>query len=209
VIVATTDSASDDELAAYCQEIGVECFRGSEFDVLDRFIGAIVHLDDGDVLVRVTGDCPFVDPEIIDRCIAQLMENDLDFVANRLPPPTPRTYPLGLDVEVCTVRALRQAALKTQVASDREHVMPYLYSDRGKFRVFVMQLEEDLSRFRWTVDTSHDFEAVERLHELVGPEPYSWEDVLAVAQLHPEIGLINSGVAQKSLEVVDDRWSNE
>ncbi len=136
VVVATTTDPSDDAVVEYCESHGVDHTRGSQFDVLDRYYQTARHLGAGTV-VRITADCPAIDPQLIDEAVGTLDGNvrehalmpqaQFDFVANRLPPPFHRTYPIGLDVEVCSFAALERAWEEGREAQHREHVMPYLY----------------------------------------------------------------------------------
>lgn len=205
-VVATTTEASDDGVALAAREAGVDVVRGSQFDVLDRFNDVFHELPDTDLVVRVTADCPFVDPAIIDLVVMNLINRNLDFSANRLPPPHSRTYPVGLDVEVCTADALRAAWNRAAEPHQREHVMPFLYENPKDFRIGIVDLEADLSSYRWTVDTPEDLEAARQIAELVGPEPFGWRQVLEVAQTHPKIGNINRNAKQKAVTQHDDRW---
>lgn len=205
VVVATTEEPGDDVVADLAARSGAAVHRGSSFDVLDRFHGAIAWCADDDVLVRVTADCPFIDPGLIDEAVRAREATGADFVANRLPPPYRRTTPVGLDVEVTTVGNLRRAWRRASSPHQREHVMPYLYETEG-LRVHVIDLDEDLSAMRWTVDTPADLAAVRALAGLLPAEPYTWRDVLEVARAHPEIGAINGVEVQKAVTVTDDRW---
>lgn len=208
VIVATTQEPEDDIVQAVAEHAGARVVRGSRYDVLDRFHTALTDYADDDVIVRVTADCPFVDPDVIDEVVLRLRSSGAVFVANRLPPPHPRTTPVGLDVEATTVGALRLAWREATDPHHREHVMPYLYETPG-IAVEVLQIDEDLSHLRWTVDTPDDLAAARALADLVGPEPFGWRDVLAVARAHPEIGAANAGHAQKDVHVIDERWRPE
>ncbi len=209
VIVATTSDPSDDELADFVRQCGAEVVRGDTFDVLARYALVLSANPDADVVVRVTADCPFIDPEIIDDAVSLLKRGEFDFVANRLPPPSLRTFPVGLDVEVCTAKALRGAVANATAPHHREHVMPYLYENGADFKIHVMNLDEDLSQYRWTVDTAVDLEVVRTLAALCPEEPYSWREVLRVAREHPEIGEQNSSVAHKVVTDVDARWQRK
>ena len=205
VLVATTTEPGDDVVAELAGRAGAEVHRGPLYDVLDRFHGALAPYAADDVVVRVPADCPFVDPGMIDDVVERLRATGADFVANRLPPPHPRTTPVGLDVEATTVGALREAHSRATLPHHREHVMPYLYETPG-LRVEVVDLDEDLSHLRWTVDTAEDLAAARAIADLVGPEPFGWRDVLAVARAHPEIGALNAGHAQMDVHATDDRW---
>ena len=205
LIIATTREVADDAIADACRHLGVACVRGDEFDVLDRYAEAIATVPDADVVVRVTADCPYVDPEVIDELVTTLSEQHLDFVANRLPPPYRRTYPIGLDVEVCTRAALETAWRDAAEPHHREHVMPYLYDEGAGFRIQVIDLPQDLSMHRWTVDTPEDLVVARRIAEVVGPEPFGWRKVLAVTLADPSIESANAGQVQKSVSDVDER----
>ncbi len=133
VIVATSDDPSDDPIELTCSREGYLCYRGSQFDVLDRFYQA-ASLADASVIVRITADCPLIDPGVIDRTVRAFFEQGADFAANRLPPPYKRTYPIGLDVEVCSFTALERAWNEAKLPHEREHVMPYLYDQPGRFK---------------------------------------------------------------------------
>jgi len=205
VVVATSTASADDELALFCTERGISVVRGSQNDVLSRFGDVLATFPDADTIVRVTADCPLVDPQIIDDVVDALREKDVDFAANRLPPPYRRTYPVGLDVEVARRAALEKAISEASTQRDREHVMPYLYAEPGRFRTTIIDLEDDLSRYRWTIDTPQDLEAVRRLWALLSPD-FTWQEAVRISNAHPEITELNADVTQKQLDVVDERW---
>jgi len=208
-IVATTTDPSDEPVAKFCQERAILLYRGSLYDVLDRFYQA-ASLYRADVIVRVTADCPLIDPAVIDRTVTELLETGADFSANRLPPPWKRTYPIGLDTEVCTFAALERAWREARLPHEREHVMPYLYSVPGRFAVRVVDAEQDFGHLRWTVDTPEDLEVVRRLFELLGGRRnFTWQEVLAVWQAHPELAEINAEVRHHKYDEVDERFTNE
>ncbi len=127
VWVATTTDPADDPLAEYCTARGYPCFRGSQFDVLDRFYQAALAAG-AEVVIRITADCPFIDPAVIDATYQAFQAAGADFAANRLPPPFQRTFPIGLDTEICTFAALERAWCETREPFHREHVMPYFYA---------------------------------------------------------------------------------
>ncbi len=205
IIVATTRDQGDDAIEQACHGLAVECVRGDTFDVLDRYVQAVATVEDADVVVRVTADCPFVDPEIVDSLVRTLRADQVDFIANRLPPPHERTYPVGLDVEVCTREALEEAGRRAEEPHQREHVMPYLYEHPGDFRIRVVDLPEDLAMHRWTVDTPEDLEVVRKIAEAVGPEPFSWRKVFDVTASDAGIEAMNAGQRQKLVTDVDER----
>ncbi|MGY1845033.1 cytidylyltransferase domain-containing protein [Modestobacter sp. SYSU DS0875] len=205
VVVATSDRPTDDVLAAHCREQGHPVSRGSLDDVLDRFLAA-AEAHRADHVVRVTGDCPLVDPEVVDRVVAVHLEEGRDFTANRLPPPHPRTWPLGLDVEVATIEALRSAWETGRERHHREHVMPYLYEEPGRFDVRVVDAEVPAGSVRWTVDTPEDLAAVRALVEVAGADlGTGWRELLATWQQHPELARLNAGIGQRTAGDVDER----
>ncbi|MDO9122321.1 MAG: glycosyltransferase family protein, partial [Anaerolineaceae bacterium] len=126
VVVATTIDPSDEPIIQMCQHEKIDFFRGSLPDVLDRYYQAATKYQ-AEIVVRLTGDCPLIDPQLIDQTIQALIDQQADFSCNRLPPPFNRTYPIGLDVEVCTMAALTFAWHVADEKHDREHVLPYLY----------------------------------------------------------------------------------
>lgn len=203
VIVATTTDPSDDPAAEWCAAHNIPCERGSLYDVLDRFYQA-ARTHHADVIVRITADCPLVDPVVIDRVVQAFYATRADFAANRLPPPWKRTYPIGLDVEVCSFAALERAWTEAKEPHQREHVMPYLYDTPGRFHVHVINADGDYGSLRWTVDTSEDLELIRKLYEFLGDRrDFTWQDVLAVWQTHPELERINQGVVHKKFDDVD------
>lgn len=206
VWVATTTDVSDDPLEPVCEELEIPLFRGAQFDVLDRFYQA-ARLAEADVVVRLTADCPLIDPGEIDRVVTAFLESGADFAANRLPPPFSRTTPIGLDTEVCSYAALDRAWREASEPFEREHVMPYLYDQPGRFHVLLADLEADYSGYRWTVDTPQDLELIQRIYaHFPSRDDFGWREVLALVQAHPELAEINQGVAHKELKDVDRRY---
>jgi spore coat polysaccharide biosynthesis protein SpsF len=205
VVVATTADVTDDLIAAYCQANHIDCYRGDVFDVLDRYYQA-ARAYHASVVVRVTADCPLIDPQLIDQAVKELMLRGLDFTANRLPPPFKRTYPIGLDVEAATMTALSEAWEKADQPHEREHVMPYLYSGPALYNTSVLNAEADYGSQRWTVDTPEDLEFMQRLTALLGCRmDFSWRDVLALVEAHPELSEINADVRHKFMNEIDER----
>lgn len=216
VMVATTIDPSDDPVEALCQERGYLCFRGSAQDVLDRYYQA-ARLGKAEVVVRLTADCPLIDPGVIDTVVdaffgernsGTFASEDLpwDFAANRLPPPWMRTYPIGLDVEVCSFQALERAWQEAKQTHQREHVMPYLYEQEGRFRVLVVDHDPDFGSLRWTVDTPEDLELVRLVYtHFQGRDDFTWTEVLHLFEQNPDLVQINAGVRPKSVREVDPR----
>jgi spore coat polysaccharide biosynthesis protein SpsF len=185
-------------------------------DVLDRYYRA-ARQTNAEVVVRLTADCPLIDPGLIDQVVtaffggiapAAKRQADLpwDFAANRLPPPWKRTFPIGLDVEVCTLQVLERAWREATQPHQREHVMPYLYEQEGRFRVLVVDHDPDYGSLRWTVDTSEDLELVQQVYaHFPGRDDFTWTEVLGLFEQHPELAQINSGVRPRSVQEVDTR----
>ena len=190
IVVATSTEPKDDRLAAHVERLGYRCFRGSENDVMARFVGA-ARAAGAEVVVRITADCPLMDPEIVDEVVAHLEREACDYCSNTVP----RSFPDGLDVEVFTRVALESAAEQTNSKYDREHVTPFL-RESGKFRTAFIQPEEDWSQLRWTVDEQADFDVISGIFEHFSPNThFGWREILALHQSHPEIFLANSGIA--------------
>lgn len=197
VVVATTVQNADQAIVRLCTERGWPCFRGSEEDVLDRYYqAAIAH--QADVVVRVTSDCPLIEPEVVDRVIGEFLDRQpgLDYAANTLPP---RTFPRGLDAEVIRCDALERAWREDRNPAWREHVTPYVYRNPERFSLYGVTNEADYSHMRWTVDTPEDLAFVRRIYDHFGHDLFSWREVLAVLKEHSEWMAINHHVQQKAI----------
>lgn len=206
VVVATTSDTSDDPVAQFCRAKGYDCFRGSLFDVLDRFYQT-ARVYAADVIVRITADCPLIDPLVIDQTVKAFFQHQVDFAANRLPPPWKRTFPIGLDTEVCSFAALERAWREAAQPHEREHVMPYLYEEEGRFKVHVIHAAQDYGDLRWTVDTPQDLSAMRALFALFqNNPPLSWLEVLPVWLQHPEVQSLNAGVQHHWFNDYDERF---
>ncbi|MDO9547005.1 MAG: glycosyltransferase family protein, partial [Pelolinea sp.] len=205
LVIATTSDDSDDPIALWCKENNINCFRGDVFDVLDRYYQAANEWQAG-VIVRLTADCPLIDPELIDMVIEAFFEQKVDFAANRLPPPYERTYPIGLDIEVVSFEALEKAWKRATLPFEREHVMPYLYSVKDRFKIHILDADENLGSRRWTVDTPEDIEFIRALFSNLNCQiNFSWKDVLHLLDENPDLERINADVAHKSYRDVDSR----
>jgi spore coat polysaccharide biosynthesis protein SpsF len=209
VVIATTIDPEDDAIFDYCRTHGFLVFRGNQFDVLDRYYQA-ARLYQAEVVVRITADCPLMDPAEIDHVVSEFERSGVDFAANRLPPPWKRTYPIGLDIEVCTFAALERAWHEAKQPFEREHVMPYLYDQAGRFKILVVDHDPDYGNFRWTVDTPEDLEAVRSIYAAFnGDDGFSWLEVADLYDRHSELKNINQSVAAKTLTMVDHRLENQ
>ncbi|MEM1125739.1 MAG: glycosyltransferase family protein [Bacteroidota bacterium] len=197
VVVATTVHPSDDPLVARCEQHGWPVFRGNETDVLDRYLQAAQRAE-ASWIVRITADCPMVDPALIDATIeATWADPALDYAATFWPV---RTFPRGLDVEVVRRAALERAGREATTPSQREHVTPYLYQHPHRFQLGGIRHPEDLSAHRWTVDTPDDLALAERIYRAFETDDFAWTDVLAVLERHPAWVSLNAHVAQKPVD---------
>lgn len=190
IVVATTDQPADDAVERFCQKEKIACVRGSEHDVLARYHLAIERFP-ADVVVRITADCPLIDPAIVDEAIAAY---EPDYVSNMLE----TTYPYGMAVEVFSAQALREAHREAKDPAEREHVTPFIYRHPERYRLRSLTMAPNLSHHRWTVDTPEDFELVSRLLKTLKPH-FTLQDVLAVLDDHPDWCAINAHVEQKAL----------
>lgn len=195
VVIATSTEAADDAIAEFCDVRSLLLFRGNELDVLDRYYQAS-RAHDADVVVRITADCPLIEPVILDRVVNAFQEAQPDYVSNTLV----RTYPRGLDVEVVSIAALERAWREASESYQRAHVMPYLYQNPKRFRCLNVADESDYSAFRWTVDSAVDLECVRAVYSRLGPDDtFGWRDVLALLEHEPALADLNRAVSQRSL----------
>lgn len=189
VAVATSTEVADDAIADFCAAHGLSCFRGSQNDVLDRFRGAAEAFE-ADVIVRLTADCPLIDPGIIDTVVAAFTPGETDYVSNVIE----RTYPDGLDTEVFSRDALERAWREAEWESEREHVTPYIWKHPEKFRLRHVRQAENLSALRWTVDEPGDLLFVRAVFGRLGPGCFVMDDVLRLLRAEPDLGRVNAGI---------------
>lgn len=185
IVLATSTDASDDELAQVVQAAGYRVHRGPLDDVLARFAGAAAA-SPARVLVRLTGDCPLIDPAIVDRVVQRVASGDCDYCTNG----DPATYPDGLDVEAFTHAALREAHEQARLPSEREHVTPWLRAHPERVRVASVRGAVDLSALRWTVDHADDLALVRALVDGLGAERALQADLfdfLRLVDARPEL----------------------
>lgn len=180
IVLATSDDPRNDPLARHVEALGYAVFRGSEHDVLDRYYHAAQEAK-ADVVVRITGDCPLIDPELVDAVIGKFADSDADYGSNIEPP----TYPDGLDVEVFSFKSL-DIAWRQAISQQREHVTT-LMRESAQFRRANLASNVDHSAERWTVDEADDFEVISRVFEHFHPRmDFGWLEILALGQEHPE-----------------------
>jgi spore coat polysaccharide biosynthesis protein SpsF len=188
---------ADDVVVIECGRLSVPVFRGSELDVLDRYYRT-AKKSQAEVVVRVTADCPLIEPEIVDQVVMEFLINQpLDFATNRL---LPRTFPRGQEIDVMSFGALERAWREDENPKWREHVTPYIYQHPEKFSIrAVTHSGVDYSSMRWTVDTSADLDFVRCVYEHFGHDRFSWYEVLTLLRQHHEWLEVNQQVVQKGL----------
>lgn len=192
VIVATTFKEEDKVIEELCQRIGVDCYRGSENDVLDRYYQAACKYQPENV-IRITADCPFIDPVIIDQLIQIHETNEYDYTSNTLV----ETYPDGLDTEIFKFSALVRAWEEADLASEREHVTPYI-KFKGQFKRYSLERSPSLADKRWTVDTEVDFEVATQVYNALynSKDIFLMEDVLKFLENHYQIEQLNENIVR-------------
>lgn len=188
LLVATSVESSDDPIAQFCQQSEIECFRGDLNNVLSRYYHGALSVN-ATTVVRLTADCPVIDPTVIDAIINLHLTEQNDFTSNT----KPSTLPDGLDVEIMQFSALQKAYNEATSDFDTEHVTPFITNHREAFKVGCYQNSEDLSHHRWTVDNREDFELVEFVYnQLYAQNPqFSTDDIYALLEKHPEIYQLN------------------
>ena len=194
VVLATTASREDDALVELARAAGFACVRGSVEDVLDRFRSALGEHPGPAAVVRVTGDCPLLDPAVSGLVLGEYLRRagEVDYVSNVHPP----TYPDGLDTEVFSPAALEAAWREARLGSDREHVTPYLWRRPERFRLANVARAEDLSALRWTVDDARDLDLVRAVYRALSPDGsriFGMSEVLALLGARPELAALNAG----------------
>lgn len=193
IIVATPETPDNRPLVDYVRGLGFACEEGSENDVLARFLKA-ARAHAADVIIRITGDCPLVDPALVDEAVRAFKAAKLDYFSNVAPP----TFPDGLDIEVFSVAALERADEETLPGPDREHVTPFLRTCDG-FRLGNMVWNEDLSALRWTVDERVDYEVVRQVFDHFAPRTdFGWREVVDLYTSTPGIFAVNSEIERNA-----------
>jgi spore coat polysaccharide biosynthesis protein SpsF (cytidylyltransferase family) len=194
VAIATSTEDRDTPVVGLAREHDLEVFTGSEADVLDRYYRAALAFS-ADAVVRITGDCPLLDPLVSGRVVARFLEGGLEYATNCHPP----TFPDGLDTEIVAVDALERAWRHATIASDREHVTPYIWKRPGEFRQANVASAVNLSASRWTVDDERDLRFVREVYARLLPirgEMFGMEDVLSLLDRQPELRAINAGTTR-------------
>lgn len=191
VVVATTNNKMDDLVEVFCRMKGINCYRGSEDNVLERFYLCAQEYK-AEVIVRITADDPLKAPEIITRAIELFEAGDYDYVSNTIDP----TYPEGIDIEVFSYAALNRTYQEASLQSEKEHVTPYIYKNPDLFKMLNFKNDIDLSNLRWTVDTPEDYLFVQRVYEELYKKQsdiFTMEDVCELLMRQPDLQELNKG----------------
>lgn len=203
IVIATTIDKTDDHIEKLCCEIGVDCFRGSINNVLDRYYQCSLKYSDYQAIVRVTSDCPLIDPNVIDMCVEAFNESECDYISNVVP--GERTFPRGLDTEVFLRDALEKAHQDATEDFEKEHVTPYIWQNKGEsFKIgeIIIAPLEYKSDYRLTVDYLEDFSLMEKIYQEFyrHGEIIDVRDVIKFLDSNPKVAKINANCEQKSLK---------
>ncbi len=196
IVIATTTNETDQPILDLCYKLSVPYFRGPEDDVLARYHGAARQYP-ADIVIRITSDCPLIDPAVVDRMIMFFKNHypKYDYVSNCLQ----RTYPRGMDTEVFTFKALSEAFSEAKTQPEREHVTPFIYRRPDRYSLANVHCDKNYSCHRWTVDTPEDFELIQNMIAALYPvNPcFSLQDCLEILRKNPAWVKINSHIEQK------------
>jgi spore coat polysaccharide biosynthesis protein SpsF len=195
VVVATTEKTSDDLIVDECKQLSVDYYRGSELDVLDRYYRA-TQTYNPDTIVRITSDCPLIDPDIIDSVVEGFLGKSFDYASNTIEP----SFPRGLDTEAMTAEALYKAWQEAKKDYQRVHVTPYIYENPEIFNLLSITNKEDYSDYRWTVDELEDLLFIRAVYSSFNNSSFSWKDVIHLLEKQPHLLTINQNVQQKKLD---------
>jgi glutamate-1-semialdehyde 2,1-aminomutase len=182
IIVATSTNDENTPLVNHLESMNIKCEIGSEENVLSRYYNA-AKKNQIDIIVRITGDCPLVDANIVDRCIKEFIDKDVSYISNV----SPCTFPDGLDVEVFSFESLEDAYLNNTLSTEKEHVTPYIINSEN-YKKSNIKHSKDLSKSRWTVDEIIDFEVIKEVFNYFSPNVYfSWEEVVKLETENPDM----------------------
>jgi spore coat polysaccharide biosynthesis protein SpsF len=198
-IVATTILERDDIIENEIKKCGVKCFRGSEEDVLSRYYYAAKE-NNVDIIIRITSDCPLIDPNVIDEIVEFYLNGNYDLVTNAGSDLTQRTYPRGLDTEVFSFEVLENAFINGKESYHREHVTPFIYEYSNKIHNFQNII--DYSKYRWTLDTEEDFKLISEIYNRLykGTHDFYLQDIIELFKQEPKLFTINAHIEQKKVK---------
>ena len=211
IIVATTDLPEDKKIIEIAEKAGVKSFAGSKMDVLDRYYKAAKKYG-ADVIVRITGDCPFTDPEIIDKTIEFFKTNNFDYVGTGhiTKQKHESNYPDGLDAEVFSFSVLEKAWKDAKLPSEREHVTPYIWKNTKLFKTKTIDCDQNFSRMRWTVDEEQDLKFAREVYKILYPvkKIFLMQDILDLLKKEPNLMKINKVIGRDegySKSLIEDK----
>ena len=191
IVIATTSLDEDNVIEEKAKELGIDCFRGSKNDVLDRYYRCAKEFE-MKTIVRITADCPIIDPIIVDKVIEQFQSGDYDYAANIIF----RTYPVGTDTEIFSFNSLERCWNEAKQPSEREHVTPFMRNKNSNFKTENIQNDQDLSHLRWTLDLKEDLILIREIVSKIKNRPILTSDVLDLFSKEPELISINEHLAK-------------
>lgn len=190
IILATTRRKEDNVLLKIAMQNGIKTYSGDNNDVLNRYFQCALVFK-ADPIIRITGDCPLIDPLIIEEILEFYLNHNYDYVSNTIIP----TYPDGLDVEIFSFKALKTAFCLAKKKSDREHVTPYIKRNSNKFKLHNYRNKKNLSLLRWTVDEEIDLKMARKIYQKMKPKTiFSMIEILQMLSKYPKISDLNKGI---------------
>ena len=191
IIIATTNLEQDDIIEQTAKNLGIECFRGNSDDVLDRYYNCAKKFQ-MDNIVRITSDCPLIDPGIVDEVISKYKSGNYDYFTNTLI----RTYPIGTDVEIFSFEILEKTWQNATLPSEREHVTPFIRNKKMNFRVGNLENKKKLDHVRWTLDRQEDLDLIREIISKINKKPILMNDILNLFSAEPQLIKINENISQ-------------
>jgi len=186
IVIATTELSEDDVIETFVKNQNLDCFRGNTENVLDRYYQCAKKFE-FDSIVRITSDCPLIDPFITDQVIQAFIDEAYDYVSNVFP----RTFPTGLETEVIRASALELAWKNAKLPSEKEHVTPYFKNNKEKFRIKNVKNNVDLSHLRWALDYEEDLKLIREIIKKISKNPIHMKDILELFDKEPNLPQIN------------------
>jgi len=188
IALITTNQQSDEVLLDIAKNAGILGFTGDEIDVLNRHYQCALKIS-ADPIIRITSDCPLIDPSIVEEMLQFFLKHDYNYVSNI----HPATYPDGLDVEIFSFETLEKTSLNAKLNSEREHVTPYIEKHPELFKIFNFENKSDLSHIRLTIDQKEDLELIRKIYSVMSPRnDFELNDILDLLSKNPEFLKINS-----------------
>jgi len=195
IVIATTNLEEDGVIERFCKERGINVFRGESKNVLDRYYNCAKEFSMKNIL-RITSDCPLIDPKIVLELIKKIKTGDFDYVSNALN----RTFPIGIDAEIFTFDALEQSWKDAELPSEREHVTPYIKKNSKIFKQYNLENDEDKSNIRITLDVPEDLMLIRSIISKISNRPILYKDLLDLFEREPELLSINKNIKHDSYE---------